>query len=137
MTGDRTLSELISMVTLDDIFIFMLVKNLKDSRVRANYQMLKEFFKELRFDPKEWASVQVREVLNRVCDDDIDHMLTRVLGLSGLCFFNVEIGNDFCHMNEQQVSIAIKYYDCLEREDKFSFDEITRRYNEQLARLGG
>ena len=135
MAGERTLSKLLSMVTLDDIFVIMLTKNLKNSRVRASYQILKEFFNELRFDPKEWASVQVREVLNQVCDDDIDHMLTRVLGLSGLCSFNVELGNDFCHMNEQQIGRAVKYYDRLGAEDRLSFDEITKRYGARLARL--
>jgi hypothetical protein len=133
VADEKTLSELLSMVTLDDIFVIMLVKNLKDGKTRANYQMLKEFFEELRLDPKEWASDQVKKVLNLVWAEDVDHMMTRVFGLSGLCSFKAEIGDDSCYMNERQAREAVKYYDRLGQEDKDSLDEIARRYRELLS----
>lgn len=137
VSDEKTLSELLSMVTLDDIFVIMLVRNLKDGKTRANYQMLKEFFEELRRDSKAWATDQVKDILNLVWADDVDHMMTRVLGLSGLCSFKAEVGgDDSCYMNERQVGEAVKCYDRLGQEDKDSLDEIARRYGECLARSG-
>lgn len=121
-------------VTLDDIFVVILMKNLKDGATRASYSVLCNFFDDLRRDPKDWASDQVKAVLDRVFPDDVDHMMTRVFGLSDGCSFKGEVGDDSCYMNEQQASRAKEYYDSLAQEDKDSLDEIARRYGELLGR---
>lgn len=125
-----------ALVTLDDIFEVMLALNIKDGRIRANYQILKEFFAELRRDSRDWASDQVKYVLNLIESRDVDHMMTRVFGFGGGTFV-AEVGEDFYYMKPEQVRSVTRYYDGLAQDDKDSLAEIARRYGERLAELEG
>jgi hypothetical protein len=126
-----------TMVTLDDIMTVMLIKNLnKQKEVWANYQSFKDFFTALKEDPKEWATKQVRDIINDLSIvPDIDHCMTRVSGLSGVFSYYAYVGSSYWRINAS-VKDSLRFYRRMRLQDRSSLDEISRRYGEHLRNLG-
>lgn len=136
MDRGPNLDKLINQPTLDDIMFAMLVLNLTEGKVWANYQGFKDFFDDLRSNPLESSPSHITDIINRTYEREIDHSMTRVSGLSGLVSYICEVGNDYWYIDTDQADQAMRHFDRMGHRDQAALTEIARRYGEYLQKIG-
>lgn len=132
--GDE-LTSLLRQPTLDDVLAYTLASNVKRGKVWANYQLLKDFFEQLKTTER-WKTEAVAAIIARVeLTRDIDRCLTR-LGIGGLVSWTRYAGDDHYYMDEGQIGEVLERFDRMNPEVQDDLEEIGSLYRQLLESRG-
>lgn len=127
--GKDELTRLLRFTTLFDIIVTIAVLNLKDGRVRMNYQSLKDFFEELRQD--ETLPEEIKKEVRRAYGEQIDQAMSAI-GIGGLYSWYCEVKiQDYWYMDENQIRKARRHYERSSPEKQAVLEDIAKRYQER------
>lgn len=125
-----------AIVTLDDLVITVAVLNLKDGKAWMNYAGLKQFFQSLSEEPDRWPITIAQVVQTANFGANLDHSMTRLMGISGLVSYLCNTGDDYWYMEQGQVGNVMETYRQMGLKDQKAVVEIARLYGVHLAEIG-